>query len=209
MVWRNNLNNAFRRFLWNRKTLLALLFVSPAILTAVGSFFMSRGLDGDIARLTREREQIVEFSRQLDLFTREVERYQLDRASLLLVLTAQNSDANLRYVMDRLFRLNAQSSMRRVVATLYPSDWADRMRRQEELVQADYGDKAAVDELQAFESAMIADAGKAITAAQDSSNRLADEIDDKAAWRSTIVWVGAYLLQLWTILLFFLKLNVN
>ena len=159
--------------------------------------------------MTREREQIVEFSRQLDLFAREVERYQLDRASLLLVLTGQNSEARLRYVMDRLYRLNAQSSMRRVVATLYPSDWDARMRRQEELVQADYEDKAAVDELQAFESRMIADAGKAITAAQEDINRLADLIDDKSAWRSTIVWVGAYLLQLWTILLFFLKLNVS
>jgi hypothetical protein len=147
MISQARLAEGFKEFLWNRRTFLALLFVSPAIFATVGSFMMSRWLDDDIARLTRQRDRQQEFSRDLDLFTREVERFQLDRASLLLVLTGQNSDQQLRYVLDRLYRMNAQSSLRRVVATLYPSDWQQRMQRTDELLQSDYGDKAAVDEL--------------------------------------------------------------
>jgi hypothetical protein len=56
MISQARLAEGFRLFLWNRKTLLALLFVSPAILATVGSFLMSRWLDEDIARLTRQRD---------------------------------------------------------------------------------------------------------------------------------------------------------
>ena len=210
MISQAKLAESFRLFLWNRTTFLALLFVSPAILATVGSFTMSRWLDDDIARLTRQRDQQQEFARDLDLFTREVERYQLDRASLLLVLAGQNSDTQLRYVLDQLYRMNAQSSLRRVVATLYPSDWQQRMQRTDELLQSDYnGDKAAVDELQVTETSVIADARAALTKAQANINVLSDTIDEKTSMRSSIVLVGAYLTQLLTIGLFFVKTNVK
>jgi hypothetical protein len=171
MISQARLTESFKLFLWNRRTFLALLFVSPAIFATVGSFMMSRWLDADIARLTRQRDQQQEFSRDLDLFTREVERYQLDRASLLLVLAGQNSDSKLRYVLDQLYRMNAQGSLRRVVAALYPSDWQQRMKRTDELLQTDYaGDRAAVDELTATETSVIADARAALTKAQANIN---------------------------------------
>jgi hypothetical protein len=209
MISQARLAEGFKEFLWNRRTFLALLFVSPAIFATVGSFMMSRWLDDDIARLTRQRDRQQEFSRDLDLFTREVERFQLDRASLLLVLTGQNSDQQLRYVLDRLYRMNAQSSLRRVVATLYPSDWQQRMQRTDELLQSDYGDKAAVDELQEAETSAIADARSALTEAQANINALSDQIDEKTSTRTSIVLVGAYLTQLLTIGLFFVKTNVK
>jgi uncharacterized protein YfaS (alpha-2-macroglobulin family) len=210
MISQARVAEGFRLFFWNRKTFVALLVVSPAILATVSSFFMSRWLDDDIARLTRQRDEQLEFSRNLDLFTREVQRYQLDRASLLLLLTGQNSDHQLRYVMDRLYRMNAQSSLRRVVAILYPSDWQQRMQRTEDLLQSDYnGDKAAVDEMQATETKVIEDASKALTTAQANINTLSDVIDEKNSTRTSIVLVGAYLTQLLTIALFFVKTNVK
>jgi hypothetical protein len=106
--------------------------------------------------------------------------------------------------------MNSQSALRRVVATLYPSDWQQRMQRTDELLQADYnGDKAAVDELQAAETSAIADARAALTKAQSNINALSDTIDEKTSTRTSIVLVGAYLTQLLTIGLFFVKTNVK
>lgn len=41
-----------RRYVWNRATLMAILLTSPAILTAMGSFVMTRWVDAEIAALT-------------------------------------------------------------------------------------------------------------------------------------------------------------
>lgn len=207
MVSVNSLAGLFGRFVWNRKTFIALLIVSPAILTAIGSFLMSRSLDREIAQLTQDRDRQVETSRQLDMFSRDVQRYELDRGSLLLA--GQASDPNLRYTMDRLFRLNAQGSMRRIVAILYPDNWQERMRRHEELLQSDYGDKAAVDELQTIESNMIADAGRALTKTQESVNVVSARIEKLTAWKINMVMVGSFLVQILTILVFFLKTNLS
>ena len=209
MVSVNSLAGVFGRFVWNRKTFIALLIVSPAILTAVGSFLMSRSLDREIALLTQDRDTQVETSRQLDIFSRDVQRYELDRGSLLMLLAGQASDPNLRYTMDRLFRLNAQGSMRRIVAILYPDNWQERMRRHEELLQFDYGDKAAVDELQTIESNMIADAGRALTKTQESVNGVSARIEKLTAWKINMVMVGSFLVQILTILVFFLKTNLS
>jgi hypothetical protein len=144
---------------------------------------------------------------ELQGFLRDVERYQLDRAAFLLVLAGENSDMTLRYRLDKLFRLNAMSAMRRVSATLHPKDLKTPLERYETLLQADYSDKATIDELQGIESGMITEAGKALTAIQANINTISDEIDDKSSTRTFIATVGNAVMYILTILLFFLKTN--
>jgi len=196
-----------RRFVWNRATFNAILLSSPAILTAIGSFAMSRSVDAEIAALTQQRDRMTETSRQLDGFTRDVERFQLDRGSLLLVMAGQDSDAKLRYALDKLFRLNAQGAMRRVAATLYPDAWKARMAPYEEIVQQDYDQAETVQRLQAFESGMIADASRQLTELQEKINGVSARIDAANAFKTTILSIGNSLMYILTIMLFFLKTN--
>ena len=201
------LTRSFRRFVWNRATFNAILLSSPAILTAIGAFAMSRSVDAEIAELTQQRDRMTETVRQLDGFTRDVERFQLDRGSLLLVMAGQDSKANLRYALDKLFRLNAQGSMRRVAATLYPDEWKTRMQPYEEIVQQDYDQPDIVQRLQSFESGMIADAGRQLTALQEKINGVSARIDAATAFKTTILSIGNSLMYILTIMIFFLKTN--
>ncbi|PTM41388.1 hypothetical protein [Bosea sp. 124] len=205
-LW-NPLMRSFRRFVWNRTTFNAILLSSPAILTAIGAFAMSRSVDAEIAALTQQRDKMTETSRQLDSFTRDVERFQLDRGSLLLVMAGQDSQAKLRYALDKLFRLNAQGSMRRVAGTLYPEEWKARMQPYEEIVQQDYGEPDIVQQLQAFESGMIADASRQLTALQEKINGVSAQIDAATAFKTTILSIGNSLMYILTIMIFFLKTN--
>lgn len=198
-----------KRFVWNRATFSAILLSSPAILTAIGSYAMSRSVDAEIAELNQQRDRMTETSRQLELFTRDVERYQLDRASLLLVMAGQDSDQRLRYALDKLFRLNAQGSMRRVAATLYPDGWQARMSPYEELVQQDYAQPEAVQQLQSFESSMIADASRQLTTLQEGVNGISARIDAATAFKTTILSIANSLMYILTIMLFFLKTNMK
>lgn len=197
----------FRRLVWNRATFSAVLLSSPAILTAIGSFAMSRSVDAEIAALTQQRDKMTETSRQLDGFTRDVERFQLDRGSLLLVMAGQDSDAKLRYALDKLFRLNAQGSMRRVAATLYPDAWKTRMAPYEEIVQQDYDQPDTVQQLQSFESGMIADASRQLTTLQERINGVSAQIDAATALKTMILSIGNSLMYILTIMIFFLKTN--
>lgn len=195
----------WRRFVWNDRALIAMLWVSPAILTAIGSFLMSMSLGKDISSLESRMNGYMRTSFELERVTTDVERLQLDRATALLILTGQNSDQRLRYAADQLYRLSAQKSMRRIMATLYPSDWQQRMERHGELVAKGYDDKAAVDELQEFESGLIADASKELTRLQGAYNEAAQRRDRLDNWRSAIQAIGYYLIQILTILIFFWK----
>jgi hypothetical protein len=170
---------------------------------------MSRSVDAQIALLTQQRDGMTQTSRELESFTRDVERFQLDRASLLLVMTAQGAEPRLKYTLDKLFRVNAMGSMRRVAATLYPTGWQDRMRPYEEKAQDDYDTAATVNELQSMESAMIADASRELTSLQQRTNTVSAEIDRKTAFRTTILSVANSLMYLLTILVFFLRTNMR
>lgn len=199
----------WQRYVWNRASFNAILLSAPALLTAAGSFVMSRSVDAEIAVLTQRRDRMTETARQLEGFTRDVERLQLDRAALLLVMNAQGAEPPLKFALDRLFRLNALGSMRRVAATLYPGGWKERMQPYEERTEAAYDKPETVGELQALESGMIADAGRELTMLQEKTNGVAAEIDRKTAFRTTILSVGNSLMYLVTILVFFLKTNMK
>jgi hypothetical protein len=194
-----------RRYVWNRSVLHAILLASPAILTTIGSFAMSSSIDREIAVLNRERDALNESIGRLDAFTRDVERYQLDRAALLLVMTAAGGDTPLRFTLDKLFRLNAQGAMRRVASVLYPADWGARMQPYEALTGQDYDTAQTVQRLQAMESAMIGDAGRRLTALQADVNAVAARVESRSALRNQIVLLGNALMYVLTILIFLLK----
>ena len=196
-----------RRFLWTRDIFIALVFVSPAILTALGSFVLSSSVDADISQLSSDRNAANAQMTELNLVLRDVENYQLQRGAMLLVLSGQNSDMLLRYKMDKLFRLNALGAMRRVAATLYPEDWKTRIGAYEKLVTPDYADRASIDRMQAIETDLIADAGAAITGLQARINSLSDRIEAQSGTRNAVTTLGNGLMYLLTILLFFLKIH--
>lgn len=196
-----------RRFIWTRDMTTALVFVSPAVLTAVGSFVLSSSVDANISELSSRRTGLESRMSELTSVLREVENYQLQRAAMLLVLTSQNSDMILRYKMDKLYRLNALGAMRRVAATLYPDNWKTRIGAYETLVTPDYSDRGSIDQMQTIETDLIADAGHAITGLQASINALSVKIDDESGIRNAVTTLGNGLMYILTILLFFLKVH--
>lgn len=195
----------FRRYVWNRNTLGAILLSSPAILSAGGSLVMSQWVDGEIAVLNQRRDQLADTSAQLDGFKERVETFQLNRAAMLLLLGGMNADQSLRYALDKLFRLNAQDSMRRVAALLYPTQWKEKMKPYEDITTTDYADIASIRQLQDMESAMIQDAARALTALQAETNVVAAEIDRKTSTRTAILVLGNSLMYIITILIFFVR----
>lgn len=196
-----------QRFVLTRDILTAFVFVSPAVLAAAGSFVLSSSVDATISDLTSRRTELNRQMTDLNSVLREVETYELQRGAMLLVLTGQNSDMVLRYKMDKLYRLNALGSMRRVAATLYPKDWKTRIGAYEKLVTPDYSDRASIDRMQMIESDLISDAGSALTDLQASVNMIAAKIDDEMATRTAVTTLGNGLMYILTILLFFLKVH--
>ena len=197
--------HVLRRYVWNRTTLGAILLSSPAILSACGSLAMSQWIDRDIAALNQRRDMLVSTSSQLDTFKENVERYQLDRASLLLLLNGMNADANLKYALDKLFRLNAQDSMRRVAAILYPDEWKARMAPYEAITGSDYSEYEKIKQLQSMEDTMIEDAGHRLVSLQEQNNAVAARIDQQTSFRTAVLSIGNSLMYIISIMLFFIK----
>ena len=196
-----------RRFVWTRDILTALVFVSPAVLAAAGSFVLSSSVDATISDLSYRRMELNRQMTDLTSVLREVETFELQRGAMLLVLVGQGSDMGLRYKMDKLYRLNALGAMRRVAATLYPKDWKTRIGAYEQLVNPDYSDRVSIDKMQTIESDLIADAGRALTGLQADLNAIAAKIDDEMATRTAVTTLGNGLMYILTILLFFLKVH--
>jgi len=197
------------RYIWNSKTFVAILWVSPAILTTLGSFLMSLSIGRDIADIDAEVGRDTRSMAVLEQVTGEVERLQLARASMLLVLTGQNSDDVLRYTADQLYRLSAQKWMRRVLAVLYPDDWQQRIERHQGLVAKGYRDREAVDELQHLEDNLILDASKAMTTLQECINTASTRREKLDGWRNLIQLIGYSFIQILTILIFFWKTEAS
>lgn len=195
------------RFIWTRDILTALVFVSPAVLAAAGSFVLSSSVDAEIADLSSRRTVLDSRMSELNSVLREVESYQLQRGAMLLVLTGQDSAMLLRYKMDKLYRLNALGAMRRVAATLYPQDWKTRIASYESLVTPDYQDRGSIDKMQTIETDLIADAGHAITGLQADINALSVAMEKESATRNAVTTLGNGLMYVLTILLFFLKIH--
>lgn len=77
---------------------------------------------------------------------------------MLLLLNSMNVKTNLKYSLDKLFRLNAQDSMRRVAAVLYPEGWKARMAPYDAITASDCAEYGKTTQLQSVEDAMIQDA---------------------------------------------------
>jgi hypothetical protein len=193
------------RYVLNRTTIGAILFSSPAILSAFGSFAMSMWIDQGIASLTQRRDALSSRSSQLEGFKENVERFQLDRGAMLLLLTGVNADASLKYALDKLFRLNAQDSMRRVAALLYPTEWKAKMLPYEAITGTDYADRQTIGDLQSMEDAMIQDAAQRLVTIQEELNALSAEIDRQTAFRTAVLSVGNSIMYIVTIILFFAR----
>ncbi len=193
------------RYVLNRTALGAILFSSPAILSACGSFAMSMWIDQGIAALTQRRDALTSTSAQLEVFKENVERFQLDRGAMLLLLTGVNADVSLKYALDKLFRLNAQDSMRRVAAILYPAGWKAKMQPYEAITETGYADPKAVADLQGMESAMIQDAAHKLVTIQEDLNAVSAEIDRQNAFRTAVLSVGNSIMYIVTIILFFAR----
>ena len=196
-----------KKYVWNTTTFKAILFLSPAILTSIGSTAMSVSIDNRVAELNKDREAITSSSGKLENFTRDFDAYGLQRAANLIVLSGANSEDKLKYMLDKLYRLNAQASMRRIVSITHPADWQARMGDYEKITATDYEDAATVQKLQAMENEISIEAGRRLTALQAANNKLSEQIDKLANWKTLITNIGNYIMYGLTIFLFFLRTN--
>lgn len=196
-----------KKYVWNTTTFKAILFLSPAILTSIGSTAMSVSIDNQVAELNKDREAITSSSSKLENFTREFDAYQLQRAANQIILASTNGEDKLKYLLDKRYRLGAQASMRRIVSIIHPADWQARMADYEKITETDYEDVATVQKLQDMENEISIAAGKRLTTLQAANNQLSEQIDKLANWKTLITNIGNYIMYGLTIFLFFLRTN--
>lgn len=196
-----------KKYVWNSTTFKAILFLSPAILTSIGSIAMSLSIDNRVAALNKDREAITSNSGKLENFTRDFDAYRLQRAANLLLLSGAGSEDKLKYILDKLYRLNAQASMRRIVSITHPADWQTRMADYEKITVTDYDDAPTVQKLQGMENEISIEAGRRLVTLQAANNRLSEEIDKLTNWKTLVTNIGNYIMYGLTIILFFFRTN--
>lgn len=194
-------------YVWNVTTFKAILFLSPAILTSIGSTAMSLSIDDKVAELNKDREVITSSSGKLENFTREFDVLRLQRGANQIILASTNGEEKLKFLLDKFYRQNTQASMRRIVSVTHPSDWQARMAAYEEITGTDYDDVATVQKLQAMENEISIEAGKRLTALQAANNKISEDIDKLTNWKTLIANIGNYIMYGLTIFLFFLRTN--
>lgn len=198
-----------RRYVWNRTTLIAILIVSPSIVASIATFAMSNSLDRRISRFTEERDALTRDLAALDGHVKTFEALQLDRGALLLVLNGSQADIQHKYLLDRLFRLNAKQTVRRIAAIVHPQDWQNRMAPYDALVDRDYSDAKAVQSIQAIENEMIQEAGERLTALQLRHNIVTGRIGKVESLKAQITAILASLTSALTIVIFFVTTNTK
>lgn len=196
-----------RNYVWNRTTLSAILIVSPAILSSIATFVLSNSLDRRSARFTEERDAITRDLGALDGHVKSFETLQLGRGALLLVLNGSQADMQYKYLLDRLFRLNAKQAVRRMAAIVHPQDWQNRMAPYDALVDQDYSDARTVQSIQAMENAIVLEAGERLTALQLRHNIVTGRIAKIDSLKAQITAVLASLTSALTIVIFFVTTN--
>lgn len=196
-----------KKYVWNTTTFKAIVFLSPAILTSIGSTAMMLSIDDRVAELNKDREAIVSNSNELEKFTRDFEAFQLQRATAQIILASSNGEEKLKYMLDRLYRQRSQASMRRISAILHPADWQPRMAVYEKITETEYEDTATVQKLQVMENELSIAAGKRVTALQVANNKLSDQIEKLSNWKTLVTNIGNYIMYGLTIFLFFLRTN--
>lgn len=196
-----------RNYVWNRTTLSAILIVSPAILSSIATFVLSNSLDRRSARFTEERDAITRDLGALDGHVKSFETLQLGRGALLLVLNGSQADMQYKYLLDRLFRLNAKQAVRRMAAIVHPQDWQGRIAPYDALVDQDYSDARTVQSIQAMENAMVLEAGERLTALQLRHNIVTGRIAKIDSLKAQITAVLASLTSALTIVIFFVTTN--
>jgi hypothetical protein len=196
-----------RSYVWNRTTLAAILIASPAILSSIATFAISNSLDRRAARFASERDGLARDLGALDGHVKTFESLQLGRGALLLVMNGTQAEMRLKYLLDQLFRQNAKQAVRRMAAIVHPQDWQARMAVYDALVDRDYGDADAVQEIQALESTMVMAAGERLTALQLRHNVVSGRIDKIESIKGQITAVLASLTSALTIVIFFITTN--
>lgn len=200
-----SIGHVLRTYVLTRAALVAVLLTSPAILSSAVSLGMAASVDRSLADLNRDRATLVQDMARLEVFMKEFDNYQLMRASFLLIMAADGGSQDLRYLLDRLYRQNAKGSLRRIAAVIYPHTWQETLKAYDQVVDAAYADKAAIDALQEQEGRIIADAGAKATAYQGEINTLSNRIDRLDSNKTFILTLGTSLSYVLTILIFFIK----
>lgn len=196
-----------RNYVWNRTTLSAILIASPAILSSIATFAISNSLDRRSARFAEERDAVTRDLGALDGQVKSFETLQLGRGALLLVLNGSQADMQYKYLLDRLFRLNAKQAVRRMAAIVHPQDWQSRMTPYDALVDQDYSDAMTVQAIQAMENAMVQEASEKLTALQLRHNIVTGRIAKIDSLKAQITAILASLTSALTIVIFFVTTN--
>jgi len=211
--WRNRISQRLRSFgrtyFWNRTTASALLIASPAILGTIGSTATTLLIDNDIKALTQTRDEATRDMGSLENFTREFGYLELARGASSLLLVSNNAEMQLRFLMDRAFRLKAKSSYMRINALLYPQDWKERLSGYEALMAEDKADYQTIQQLQALENETMQHALARMTVLQKKSNDTSERIDALTRLKEMILMIGNSLMYALTIVIFFIRTNAK
>lgn len=197
------LASTLRAWFWHRGFLLAVLAVLGAKET--GALLLDRALGRDLAQARQTAEGLRRDIALADLYIDSFSDLETLRASFLLTLVAVEGDPGLHQKLDQLYRLRAKSAFNRILATIHPQDWRDRLDAYDALMARETAYGEAVAEMQAIETAAL----KALVARQTVSEgqlvTLGARIDRLTAQRDGLARIGQALSFLLVILAFFLQ----
>lgn len=126
-------------------------------------------------------------------------------SSLAVGLTSTGATDPMKYALDKLYRLNAAGSLRRIAAAVYPDSWKSHTADYDALVASDYGDPATVQKLTDAENRLVQDALSRITIRQVESNRMSERIERLESRKSKLQTVLNGLMYVLTVVVFFIK----
>ena len=199
-----DLSTYFDGYFWTPKILWAVVLVSPKIFSTVAAWAIDLLIDDRIKKVTRSEGDCAKRVADLDEFTRRVEQNQLYRSSFLMILNATAGDIGLKLKLDKLFRVNAQSAIRRVEATVYPTDWKTRIQPFDDILVTDYGAEKT-SELQELETRVDLDARAALTILQKELHRVSERKEALEARKKRVSFLVNSLGNILTVFAFFLS----
>lgn len=199
-----------RRALY-RRLLLALLFVTPSIGSWFSTNIVYAKLDEWQEPMRTEVAKLKTEMSDLERFVAQFQANELGRGTLNLMMAAVSADMKLRYLGDNLYRASSVSigSLRRAAAVIYPGQWRATLKPYEDIIAQGYDSPEAVQQLQAFENKVIADALSTITRNQARIDALAGQQEGYDRLRRYVATSLAYLAAGLSIFLFVFKVHTS
>lgn len=190
--WAGDAWSSFWGHLSNSRLGLGLIISSPAIFSWLAGLTVEVSVDRRLRPIEAQIESVKSESALLDAFVARFEQSELERGTLNLLMTATNAQPQLRYLGDRVYRVNAASigSLRRAASVVYPDSWQQMLQPYQQKLDEGYSTPEAVAELQAVDNDVMMKSRQRLTdnlQRQIALESQAGALQDQRRWMTMIL----------------------